>query len=297
MRRVLWVVILLGLTPFTPGCGTSTQASPSPRALESLTVSTVRTATPSAVHTPRPKETREPTASPSPTITSPPIAAPPATPTTAPSPAPTPADTPTPMISVTSIGAITADRVGEKLTLEAKVVETASFPRGFQFTLDDGTGQIVLLMWHSVYDDCWDASKINQGATVQVTGEVSEYEGRLEIQPRFGGAVKAIQVAPERFPPRDISSITGADEGRDVVIEGWVVRAEGLSSAVKVFLADDGGEILVFIWRNVLDRIADNAGLGTPGSRVRVSGRVQVYRSNLEVVPTLPNDVTVLEIP
>ena len=68
---------------------------------------------------------------------------------------------------------------------------------------------------------------------------------------------------------------------------------EGLESAVKVFVRDATGEALVFIWRNVLDRVADNAGLGTEGSRVRVTGTVQIYRNNLEVVPALPADVEV----
>lgn len=302
VRRVLWNVVLLWLSSFVAGCATATPATPTSWVLASPTTSTVVTGAASAVDTPRPTWTPEPRASPSATVALPPAVAPTAAPsatrTTVPSPVPTPADTPTPTISLIPIGAITTERVGEKLTLEANVVEAASFSKGFQFTLDDGTGQIVLLMWHSVYDDCWDAWKINPGAAVRVTGEVTEYEGRLEIQPRFGGDVKAVEVAPEGpSPRRDIGSISGADEGQDVVIEGRVVRTEGLSTAVKVFVADDSGEILVFIWRNVLDRIADNVGLGTPGSRVRVSGRVQVYRSNLEVVPTLPHDVTVLGIP
>jgi DNA/RNA endonuclease YhcR with UshA esterase domain len=198
---------------------------------------------------------------------------------------------------LTSIRSITVDRVGEEVTVEGEVVDTASFSKGFQFTLDDGTGQIVLLTWHDVYDDCWDAPKLSLGAIVQVTGMVSEYEEQLEIQPRFGGEVRVVQAATIQASRRDIGSITGADAGRRVMIEGKVVRTEGLSSAVKVFLADESGEILVFIWRNILDRISDNTGLGTPGSLVRVVGPVQTYRANLEVVPPLPNDVAVLEIP
>jgi DNA/RNA endonuclease YhcR with UshA esterase domain len=81
------------------------------------------------------------------------------------------------------------------------------------------------------------------------------------------------------------------------MIEGLVLRVEGLSSAVKVSLGDDTGEIVVLIWRNVLDRIVSSAGLGTPGSRVRVVGTVEIYRSNLEVIPALPVDVTVLTLP
>jgi DNA/RNA endonuclease YhcR with UshA esterase domain len=218
------------------------------------------------------------------------------------SPAPvTPEVTPTPKVELTSIGSIRVDRVGEVVTVEGTVVDAASFSQGFKFTLDDGTGQIVLLMWHEVYDDCWDASEINLGATVRAGGQVSQYEGQLQIEPRLGGDVKAIEGAVAQAPHRQIGSISGADEGQRVTIEGEIIRTEGLPSAVKVFLRDDGpaaqGEIVVFIWRNVLDRIANNAGLGTAGSRVRVVGTVQIYRSNLEIVPALPNDVTVLEMP
>jgi DNA/RNA endonuclease YhcR with UshA esterase domain len=213
----------------------------------------------------------------------------------------TPEVTPTPTVDLTSIGSITADRVGERVTVEGRVVDAASFSEGFTFTLDDGGGQIVLLMWHNVYDDCWDAAKINLGATVRASGEVSQYEGQLQIEPYLGGDVKIITEAGAPAPHREIGSISGADEDQRVTIEGEVVRTEGLSSAVKVFLRDERsgnqGEIVVFIWRNVLDRIANNAGLGTPGSRVRVMGTVQVYRSNLEIVPALPSDVTVLEMP
>jgi DNA/RNA endonuclease YhcR with UshA esterase domain len=156
-------------------------------------------------------------------------------------------------------------------------------------------------MWHDVYDECWDRATINVGARVRASGEVSQYEGQLQIEPYFGGDVKVSEDAPGQAPRREIASISAADEGARVMIEGTVVRTEGLSSAVKVFLRDAGsagqGEIVVFIWRNVLDRIVDNVGLGTPDSRVRVVGRVQIYRSNLEIVPALPNDVTVLEMP
>ncbi|MEA3375019.1 MAG: OB-fold nucleic acid binding domain-containing protein [Chloroflexota bacterium] len=222
-------------------------------------------------------------------------------PTVAPPPSsedtPAPEATSTPSVLLTPIRSVTVDRVGEQLTLEGAVVAAASFSKGFRFTLDDGTGQVVLLMWHNVYDDCWDGPKINLGATVRVTGEIGEYGGQLEVQPRFGGDVKVIQESVARIPRREIGSISGVDQGQLVMIEGTVVRTEGVSGAAKVFLADDTGEILALVWHNVLDRIADNTGLGTPGSLVRVTGTVQVYRGNLELVPALPGDVAVLEIP
>jgi hypothetical protein len=205
------------------------------------------------------------------------------------------------MMARTSIKSIDATYVGEEVTVGGTVVGADSFSHGFKFTLGDGGSQIVLLLWHDVYDDCWDRTQIRVGATVRATGEVSQYEGQLQIEPHFGGDVKVTRGSDRQAPLREIGSIAAADQGQRVMIEGQVVRTEGLSSAVKVFVRDEGpgapGEIPVLLWRNVLDRVVDNVGLGTPGSRVRVVGTVQIYRSNLEIVPALPTDVTVLEIP
>jgi DNA/RNA endonuclease YhcR with UshA esterase domain len=187
--------------------------------------------------------------------------------------------------------------VGEEVTVEGRVVDTESFSAGFKFVLTDGTGEVTLLMWHNVYDDCWDAPQLNLGAEVRATGEVSEFEGRLQIQPPWGSAVKALEPGGPMAELRQIGSLSGADQGQQVMIEGEVIRTEGLSSAVKVFLNDGTGEIVVFIWRSLLDRIPNNTGLGTPGSRVRAAGTLEIYRHNLELVPSLPYDVTVLEIP
>ncbi len=223
--------------------------------------------------------------------------APAPTPTPAPGATPAQEATPAPEVELTPIAAITANRVGERVTVEGTIAEAVSFSAGFTFTLDDGTGQIALVMWHDVYDDCWDASQINLGAQVRATGEVTQYEGRLQIQPRFGGDVKAMEGAQAWATPRELGSLTGDDDGQRAMIEGQVIRVESLRDAVKVFVNDGTGEIVVFVWRTVLNRIPGNTALGTPGSRVRVVGAVELYKGNLEIVPTLPHDVTVLETP
>jgi DNA/RNA endonuclease YhcR with UshA esterase domain len=234
-------------------------------------------------------------ATPQPTPTPPPTATPAVTPTQ--TTTATPGVTPTPDLEITPIGAITAGHVGQEATVEGTVIDAASFSTGFKFTLDDGTGQIELLMWHPVYDDCWDAPEINLGAQVRAMGEVGQYEGVLQIQPAFGGDVQVVESTAAWATPREIGTLTAGDEGQRVMIEGQVVRVEGVRTAVKVFIRDDTGETLVFVWRTTLDRIPDNAALGTPGSRVRVIGMVELYQGNLEVVPTLPNDVVVLAMP
>jgi DNA/RNA endonuclease YhcR with UshA esterase domain len=239
------------------------------------------TPSPTSVHTLEP--TPLPTGTLSPTV--------PPTPGESPTP---PEPSPTPLAPVTPIGDVGADWVGREVTVEGEVIETASFSAGFRLTLADSSGRVVLLMWHDVYDDCWDAPQINVGAKVRASGTVDLYEGELQIQPAFGGDVEALEGAVAWAAPRDVGSLTPDDAGQRVMIEGEVVRVEGQSSAVKVFVSDGTGEVILFVWRNVLDRIADNTGLGTPGSRVRAVGVVAVYQGNLELIPALPTGVTVL---
>ena len=297
MYKSIYLIAILTLIVALTGCGSQT---PAPTSTPTIEPPFAPTATSAPTETPPPTRTPPPTATPAPTETLPPTATPSPEPTATPADTPTPSATPTPEIDLTDIGDITAARIGEEVTVEGAVVAARSFSSGFEFTLDDGTGQISLLMWHNVYDDCWDAAKINVGAEVRATGEVDQYEGALQIAPDFGGDVKAIEAATASAPRREIVALSSDDAGQRVMIEGQVLRTEGLSSAVKVFVGAEGeaqGEIVVFIWRNVLDRIANNEALGTAGSRVRVVGVVEVYRNNLELIPTLPNDVIVLSTP
>lgn len=213
------------------------------------------------------------------------------------SPTPLPA-TPSPkaLPAAVSVGTITAARIGEELTVEGIVVGTASFSQGFRFTVDDGSGRLVLLMWHSVYDDCWDRPNLNLGAHVRATGKIVEYQGELQLQPAWGGQVQVLAKGTPLVPLRTIGSLGGADVGQRVMIEGQVLRVGGHPSSVEVALGDESGEIVIFVWRNILDRVPQNVGLGTVGSRVRVVGLVEVYRGNLQLKPALPYDITVLEI-
>ncbi len=173
-----------------------------------------------------------------------------------------------------------------------QVVATASFSGGYKFTLSDGTGQVTLLMWSNVYDNCWDAPTLNLGATVEATGTAGQFEGEWQVEPDFGGDVKVTSAGS--LPPVQPIGSLGDVMGQRVTISGQISRVEGTSSGAKLFVADDSGEVLVFVWNNTLDRITHNTQLGVPGTRVQVVGYVQLFRSNREIVPVLPYDVTVL---
>jgi DNA/RNA endonuclease YhcR with UshA esterase domain len=181
----------------------------------------------------------------------------------------------------------------EEVMLRGQIVATASFSHGYRFTLDDGSGRITLLMWHNVYDDAWDVPQLNLGATVTVNGRTSLFNNELQIEPRFGSQVRVVTPGGSIGTPRAIGDLD-QHMGELVVITGTIDRVAGSSVGVRLFVRDDSGEIAVFIWDNTLERIANNAALGQPGTAVRVHGWVQEFRSNREVVPVLPYDVVVL---
>ncbi|MBK9052020.1 MAG: OB-fold nucleic acid binding domain-containing protein [Chloroflexi bacterium] len=115
--------------------------------------------------------------------------------------------------------------------VSGQVVATASFAGGYKFTLSDGTGQVTLLMWSNVYDNCWDAPTLNLGATVTATGTVGQFEGEWQVEPDFGGDVR-VAVAGTLPPIQAIGSL-GDHMGQRVTVIGQINRVEGTSSGAK----------------------------------------------------------------
>jgi len=209
-------------------------------------------------------------------------------------PTPTEPPTATPTIDTTPLDEVDAGRVGETLTVCGQVTDTASFASGFKFTLDDGTGSIMLLLWNEVYDALAGVADLNVGATVRVTGKIGVYEGELQIVPEAASEL-TVTVAgggPEA-PQRDIGGLSTADVGALVAIEGVINRVESFSSGLRVYVTDGTGEVQLLLWQNVADRLPERDKLAA-GARLRAIGQVGEYRGALQIVPRLPFDVAVL---
>jgi RecJ-like exonuclease len=185
--------------------------------------------------------------------------------------------------------------VGETVTARGRVVSTASFSKGFKFTLDDGTGQVTLLLWHDVYDACAAAPGLNVGAQVRIVGEVGTYDGEVQLEPQSGDAVDVVTAGGGGGTSLEVAAL-GEALGQRATIEGELVTAQDAGAGTKLFVSDGTAQVLVFVWDTVLTRIpgADPA-LGTPGTRLRVTGQVQDYEGTLELVPILPYDVEILQ--
>lgn len=239
-----------------------------------------------------------------PTATLPPTATETDIATSLPAPKPTASPTPTsialptptavPLAVIVPIGELTAARIGEKASVNGQVTDSASFSKGFKFTLDDGTGQIVLLTWLETYDGIAGREGLRPGASVEVTGEIDQFEGELEIVPTTGADVVVRATGSKHAPERKTGSLTAEDVGSWVLMEGEVVRARTFSLGERIFLDDGSGEVMLLLWQNVLERLPDGPGVPTVGSQLRAIGRVEEYQGTLEVVPALPFDVDVV---
>ncbi len=170
---------------------------------------------------------------------------------------------------------------GQTLRVEGQVVAMEGFKGGLKATLDDGTGQVVLLLWDSVYGQLPDPPALDVGARVSVLGELKLYQGELEIVPARAQDVTLLAAAP-KLPLSAIADLSAAQAGQVVRVRGVLGVPQGFSAGVKVPLDDGTGRITVLLWSNIATALPR---MPEEGQRVEVLGEVSVYRDALELTP------------
>jgi DNA/RNA endonuclease YhcR with UshA esterase domain len=107
--------------------------------------------------------------------------------------------------------------------------------------------------------------------------------------------VKAPGVTRAEAPPvTPLAQITTHDSGRTVTIEGTVVGTENFSDGFKLHVNDTTAQVVVLIWESDWDHIYDSYHINV-GAVVRVTGEVDVYRNQIEIVPNWGSDVKVVK--
>jgi DNA/RNA endonuclease YhcR with UshA esterase domain len=181
------------------------------------------------------------------------------------------------------IGELTVDNVGQLVVVQGSIVEVTSFSSGVKYTLDDDSGTVTLLLWQDVYEALPDQAALGVGAEIEVQGEVSEYEGELELIPELAEDVRVIAAAP--LPEMvTISALTVTDVGRVVTLRGTLGEPDEFSSGIRFLLDDGTGTIILLLWDNVYDDIPDADRL-VSGAQLEVTGQIEEYRGDLEIVP------------
>ncbi|MBN1658680.1 MAG: hypothetical protein JXA93_09780 [Anaerolineae bacterium] len=218
------------------------------------------------------------------------------TPTGLPTPAPTATPTGLPPaqpanLPTLRLGDITRDHLGTTLTVaQAGIADVVYLSKGVKYTITDATGTLTLLVWQDVLEGVAGHLDLLPGSRVQVTGEIDEYQGEIEIVPAAGSDVVVLDRGP-RLPVEawPVSRISASDQGRVLVVAGRVVHIEG-DRWLNVRLNDGTGEIVVYLPERLVPYLPPGIG---PGATLRVAGQVDVYHGTLELIPLAAADVQV----
>ncbi|MBN1261406.1 MAG: hypothetical protein JXB35_12080 [Anaerolineae bacterium] len=202
----------------------------------------------------------------------------------------------------TPLGSLTAADAGRWIFVQGRLITREPFSSGFKGTLDDGTGQITLLIWQNVWNSLDEPAILQEGASIAVQGEVKLYHEVLEIVPEAaldvraapaalaipepgapGGAGTATPPAPET-PVTALSACSQADEGGWFRVQGRIVAVSGFNGGLKATLDDGTGQVTLLVWQRIHNTLDDPTALEV-GATLDVEGQLQVYAGELELIP------------
>lgn len=117
-----------------------------------------------------------------------------------------------PVAGVPPISSITQASVGQRATLKGNITSVRVFKRGRTVKISDGTGTIDIIIWNNLFYQIPQKASLIQGTSIQVSGEIGSYKGRLQIKPRSpfdiriaGATPAAPAIAPAVVPAAPVA--------------------------------------------------------------------------------------------
>ncbi|MCG2678112.1 hypothetical protein L6386_06125 [bacterium] len=201
------------------------------------------------------------------------------------------------------IAQITRGKIGQLIKCEGKIIDIRTFTKGRSLKISDGSGDIDVVIWDSIYEKIPNKEALQYDAQISVQGVIGEYRGKLQVQPRapeeikIVGAKEEVTVAPPvavEVPTFSIGQITKDRIGQTVGCQGSVTQYKPFSKGAMLVVSDETGRIVVVLWDNVKNQIMDNR-IFIIGNWVSVRGKVGIYREQLQLVPRIADDIKVME--
>lgn len=96
---------------------------------------------------------------------------------------------------IVPISSITRQTIGQSVTISGKITRKVSVRGGTIITVTDDTGSITVPLWDRITEQYAGKEKIKEGARITVSGTVSLYERRQEIQvqPNSAADIKSVE--------------------------------------------------------------------------------------------------------
>ena len=196
-----------------------------------------------------------------------------------------------------AFSAVDASLVGQSVVLEGTVVAVkepaADTKQPYVVTLTNGVDGVDLKVWPDQFLQIPDAQSLT-GAAVRVRATVKLWKDKVDLQLRKGSDLQRAAAKKPRRPPVPVAQVTAANSaGGYATVEGALsdpADLDGKGASYK--LSDDTGSILVIFWNGTVP--PDLQQKAAAAKRVRVNGKVKVYRETLEIVPG-PTGVEIVE--
>ena len=133
-------------------------------------------------------------------------------------------------------------------------------------------------------------SALEVGASVQVEGVVTLYDGQAQISLTDSGNLKLLPVHVEFASTKTVGEIQLDDLGQFVRLSGAVTAMESFSAGVKLKCDDNTGAITILLWQDLADLLLQHSSLEV-GTQISVVGEVSEFRGELEIIPQFETDV------
>jgi len=163
------------------------------------------------------------------------------------------------------------------------------------FMIDDGTGSIPVKAYGK------NAQKLIATRKLPRAGDRIAIDGSLNVS--ADRKVLYLQV-PEKveildrheIPAVRIGDLNAGMQGGVVTVAGRLGRPITIKSGVLYYLNDDSGRIKVVLWDSQVIKGGSREEL-RKGVDVRVTGEVNIYRDELEIVPRDEHDIVLVDQP
>lgn len=192
-----------------------------------------------------------------------------------------------PAVTVHPINRITVADLGSQVLVQGRVVAMEGINGGMKAILDDGTAQIVIVLWSQIYSALAQPRALDVGASVSILGKVSAYEGELEIIPQLASDITLVNPAAD-IPWVSLDSLATSHAGQLVRVRGMLGEPEGFSAGIKIPLLDGTGRVIVLFWSNIYQELKPRP---VKDMLVEITGVVNVYNERLEIIPRSALDV------
>lgn len=184
-------------------------------------------------------------------------------------------------------------KVSGTVSSDPRVFKEGGKARSLRFMVDDGSGEISVTAFRTQAQALVDENRLPRaGDRVEVAGALSmsaddEVVMRLQVP-------EHLKVLRAEVPVTPLGTITAAQEGSSVMVEGVITKVAVPPAGTKVpwvvALRDDSGEQEITFWQDIYDEFPDKSLL-TPGNPVRARVSVRTYKDKLQLMLNTADDM------